>query len=261
MKILITGGNGYIAKSIHSLLYTKYDITLVGRQDFDLTDYTATCKFFEGKYFDVIIHTAVSGGSRLKPDSDTTLSNNLNMFWNLLANRNHYTRFITFGSGAELYNSSQPYGLSKKVIADAMSHREDFYNLRVYAVFDENEWDTRFIKANILRYLAKEDLNIHSDKFMDFYYMEDLVSLVEYYLAASNPPSVVDCCYSDKYKLSDIAQMITTLDDYKSNILIGTPNLSEKNTGSYTELPIKPIGLQEGIRRTYISLKQNSWKA
>ena len=258
MKILITGKSGYIARSLHSHLYSKYDVTIVGRQDFDLTNYEATCEFFKDKHFDVIIHAAASGGSRLKQDNDCTLSDNLNMFWNLLANKKHYARFITFGSGAELYDSSAPYGLSKKVIADALLHREDFYNLRVYAVFDENERDTRFIKANILRYLAKEDLNIHSDKFMDFYYMEDLVSLVEYYLAASNPPSVVDCCYSDKYKLSDIAQMITTLDDYKSNILVGTPNLSEKYTGSYTELPIKPIGLQEGIKRTYNILKQSA---
>jgi hypothetical protein len=38
MKILITGKSGYIARSIHSYLYSKYDVTIVGRQDFDLTD-------------------------------------------------------------------------------------------------------------------------------------------------------------------------------------------------------------------------------
>ena len=261
MKILITGGNGYIAKSIHSSLSTKYDITLVGRQDFDLTNYAATCEFFEGKYFDVIIHTAVSGGSRLKPDSDTTLSDNLNMFWNLLANKSHYTRFVTFGSGAELYNSSQPYGLSKKVIADAMSHREGFYNLRIYAVFDENEWDTRFIKANIHRHIDRDNLNIHSDKFMDFFYIEDLVSLVDYYITAVNPPTVIDCCYLEKYRLSDVAELINAQDKHKVEVRIGDPNLAENYTGNYIGLPIKLVGLKEGIRRTYIILKQNSWKA
>ena len=215
MKILITGGNGYIAKSIHSSLSTKYDITLVGRQDFDLTNYAATCEFFEGKYFDVIIHTAVSGGSRLKPDSDTTLSDNLNMFWNLLANKSHYTRFVTFGSGAELYNSSQPYGLSKKVIADAMSHREGFYNLRIFGVFDENELDTRFIKSNIKRYLNKEAIQIFEDKMMDFIYMKDLITLVEHYINNDDLPKEIDCMYpGNKSYLYDIAEIINKLDNY-----------------------------------------------
>lgn len=258
MKILITGGSGYIAKSIHSLLYTKYDITTVGRQDFDLTNYDATCKFFEEKHFDVVIHTAVAGGSRLRLDNDTTLSNNLNMFWNLLANKDHYTKFIAFGSGAELYNSSQPYGLSKKVIADAMSHREGFYNLRIYAVFDENEWSTRFIKSNIRRYIAKEDLSIHSDKLMDFFYMEDLISLIDYYITALDPPTTIDCCYLEKYKLSDIAEMINRQDEYRVGVDIGDSSLAENYTGNYVDLPIKLVGLQEGIRRTYAILKQNT---
>ena len=38
LKILITGGNGYIAKSIYSYLYSKYDITLLSRADLDFTD-------------------------------------------------------------------------------------------------------------------------------------------------------------------------------------------------------------------------------
>ena len=255
MKILITGGNGYIAKSIHSSLSTKYDITLVGRQDFDLTNYAATCEFFEGKYFDVIIHTAVSGGSRLKPDSDTTLSDNLNMFWNLLANKSHYTRFVTFGSGAELYNSSQPYGLSKKVIADAMSHREGFYNLRIFGVFDENELDTRFIKSNIKRYLNKEAIQIFEDKMMDFIYMKDLITLVEHYINNDDLPKEIDCMYpGNKSYLYDIAEIINKLDNYE------VPILSGKNASSYVgyyhPLNLDFIGLENGIKEVYEILRK-----
>ena len=65
MNILITGGNGYIAKSLSKSLSNSISIT---RKDFDLTDRHATNKWFEGKYFDVIIHTSVKGGSRLLVD-------------------------------------------------------------------------------------------------------------------------------------------------------------------------------------------------
>jgi dTDP-4-dehydrorhamnose reductase len=49
MNILITGGNGYVAKSIYSALHTKYNITTITRQDFDLTDSFETLKYFSDK--------------------------------------------------------------------------------------------------------------------------------------------------------------------------------------------------------------------
>ena len=38
MKILITGGSGYIAKSLNCSLKEKYDITIISRKDLDLTN-------------------------------------------------------------------------------------------------------------------------------------------------------------------------------------------------------------------------------
>jgi hypothetical protein len=42
--------------------------------------------------------------------------------------------------------------------------------------------DDIFIKANILRYIKKEPIQIHENKCMDFFYMEDLISVVKYYI-------------------------------------------------------------------------------
>jgi dTDP-4-dehydrorhamnose reductase len=49
MKILITGANGYIGKSLHSALKDKHDVTAVTRSGFDLTDATAMSKFFQSQ--------------------------------------------------------------------------------------------------------------------------------------------------------------------------------------------------------------------
>ena len=76
MNILITGGNGYIAKSLSDGLWrgmNRHHITSITRNDFDLTDREATNKWFEDKYFDVVIHTAVVGGSRLHNDNADVL--------------------------------------------------------------------------------------------------------------------------------------------------------------------------------------------
>ena len=109
MKILITGGNGYVARSLYSDLCKRYDVTTITRQDFDLANSQDTSNWLADKYFDVVIHTATAGGSRLKPDDESTLSDNLKMFYNLADNDRSFGRLISFGSGAELHATDKPY--------------------------------------------------------------------------------------------------------------------------------------------------------
>ena len=255
MKILITGSNGYIAKSIYSSLSSKYDITTVTRQDFDLTCCASTYEFFCDKSFDVVIHTATSGGSRLKEETDSAIRENLLMYRNLLNHQDKFTKFISFGSGAELNNPTTPYGISKQMIADSMFSKPNFLNLRIFAVFDENELDTRFIKGNIQRYINREDMVIHQDKQMDFFYMEDLVSLVDYFLSREEwVYEEVDCVYMEKYTLRNMAEMINNLSDYKVNIKLGI-NKGNPYIGTWRGLPIRLVGLENGIQETYNKLK------
>jgi len=254
MKILITGGNGYIAKSIFKALKNKYDIISITRQDFNLTDSFETLKYFSNKYFDVVIHCAVSGGSRLKLDTWEDMDNNLKMYYNLLNCKNKFGKLIHFGSGAETNAPESPYGLSKRVIANSILEQENFYNIKIFAVFDENELDTRFIKGNIKRYINKESIIIHQDKWMDFFYIKDLISLVDYYINNDNLPKQIDCSYAGLYKLSEIANMINNLDDHKVNIQIENNGMVLSYYGIANTL-INFIGLKEGIKEVYNKLK------
>jgi len=151
MRILITGANGYIGKALHNALRDKHFVTPITRKELELTNAVAMGKFFESRHhFDVVLHCAVAGGSRLQKDDWNVMDKNLTMYYNLLQFCKHYTRLIHFGSGAETYMPSEPYGHSKKVIAKSILNQANFYSLKIFGVFDENELDTRFIKANIL---------------------------------------------------------------------------------------------------------------
>lgn len=256
VRVLITGGNGYIARSIYSSLSSKYNITVVTRQDFDLTCWASTEKFFCDKVFDVVIHTATSGGSRLKEETDSVIKENLLMYRNLLNHQDKFTKFISFGSGAELNNPTTPYGISKQAIARDMLLRPNFLNLRVYAVFDENELDTRFIKSNILRYINQEDMVVHQDKYMDFFYMQDLISLVDHFLSKEEwLLGELDCVYMEKRRLTEIAHMINQISKYRVHVDITNLEEGSAYTGSWRGLPIKLIGLEQGIRNVYSILK------
>jgi GDP-L-fucose synthase len=250
MKICVTGANGYIGKSLISGLNKKYSITAIARNNFDITDLKQTIEWFSNKKFDVVIHTAITGGSRLKEDNSDVLEINLRMHYNLLANSDKFDKFISFGSGAEIFNPNTPYGLSKKVIANSINQTLNWYNLKIFAVFDENELNTRFIKANLLHYIKKEPIIIHNNKQMDFFYMKDVILLVKYYIQNSNLPKTVDCSYKEKHTLIDIANYINTLSDYKVPIIVEDSNKFEYYCGTHHGLSINEIGLFEGINQT-----------
>ncbi len=254
MKILITGANGYVGKSLHIALKDKYDVTAITRNECDLISPSLVNSYFSDKWFDVVLHCAVKGGSRLHKDDWDIMNTNLIMYYNLLTNKDHFNRFIHFGSGAELYMKDEPYGYSKDVICKSISIKDNYYNLRIFGAFDENELDTRFIKANIKRYINKEAIQVFEDKMMDFIYMKDLITIVEHYLNNNDLPKEIDCMYlGTKSYLSDIARIINKLDDYKVPILTGKDTSSY--VGHYHPLNLDFIGLEQGIKETYNKLK------
>ena len=206
MKILITGTNGYIGNHLSRVL--PYDVTCLHRGVCDLTDKKEVDDFFNqfGK-FDIVIHCAVSGGSRLKNDEDDVFHNNIQMFLNLVRNKDSFDRLIHFGSGAEKIDKGA-YGFSKRVIANMIEELDNFYNLRIYGLFDENELSTRFIKSCVTSCLNGTDIEVHGTKKMDFFHMKDLESIINFYISSVKPPKTIDCCYSEKYYLHEIADHI-----------------------------------------------------
>ncbi len=256
-KILITGSNGYIAKEIYTSLNKKYDITLINRNTFDLRDNLSTKEWFSNRYFDVVIHTAITGGSRLLKDNSTVLDDNIRMYFNLLDCSKSFTKFLNIGSGAEKYYSNTYYGSSKKIINESIKDKNNFYNLRIYAVFNENELNTRFIKSNIIRYLNNNSLMIYKNRYMDFIYMNDFIAFIENYIIYENLPKTIDCVYSEKTTLADIASKINSLNDNKVNIIEENKENDVPYTGDYYDLGIKLFGLDNGIRKTYLKLREN----
>ena len=255
MKILITGGNGYIAKSITNTFWERYHILSPGKDELDLINRKSVDKFFKDKQFDVVIHTAIRGGSRLNEDDQTVLLDNIIMMTNLHSHQDKYSKLINLGSGAEIYAPETPYGASKKWCNELVNQNKNWYTIRIYGVFDENELDTRFIKSNIKRYIAGEPIMIHQDKLMDFFYMKDLVSLIEFYILNNNLDKEIDCCYTNTMALSGIASIINNLSDWKVPINYDKLKSTQSYIGKTIELPIATIGLEQGIKNVFNKLK------
>jgi nucleoside-diphosphate-sugar epimerase len=263
-KILVTGANGYVGSSLVASL--NGEITKLTRAEADITDPIQVDEFFKDKHFDVVIHCATAGGSRLSVDSAEVTHQNLQMFYNLVRNKKHYTKFINIGSGAEydrttkiapIWNKNKfptdPYGMSKHIINSMIQNMDDFYTIRIYAIFDENELDTRFIKSNIKRYINKKPMIIHKNKLMDFFYMKDFINVVEHYIESKSSPKEIDCTYEHTYSLSEISEMINCLDEYRvvcnPGVEWDAPYFGNARTLKLLNIPLQ--GLQTGITNTY----------
>jgi UDP-glucose 4-epimerase len=253
MKILITGANGYVGKSLYNALKNIYSITCASRKELDVTNLQNVKEYLKDKYFDVVIHCAVEGGLRLEPETLTTLDNNLKMYYNLLDCKDHFNKFLYFGSGAEKQDTF--YGLSKKVINESIQNKDNFHNIRIFAVFNENELESKFIKTNIRNYINKKDIKIFQNKYMDFFHMEDLITLINYCIKTDNLPKEIDCSYNYSPTLYEVAQIINNLNDYKVNINIEKWDMAPLFNGKFIDLGLEYIGLEQGIKNVYNKLK------
>ena len=271
MNILVTGANGFIGSNIIESLSNKFNFFKGTRNNIDLYSVDSIEKYLDENKIDTVIHCAIEGGSRLKQDTSDIFYRNILIYENLIKFNHRYKVFINFGSGAEFdrkYDISNVneydmfgvvptdfYGLSKNIISKLSVHYCASVNLRIFGCFYHNELSTRFIKNNINKYINHKSMIIHQDRYMDFFYMDDLINIIEYSL--NNPPSTykdINMSYLKKYKLSDITSIINDLSSYKVDVIIENENFGLNYTGNgelLNSLNLKLKGLELGIKECY----------
>lgn len=273
MKILLTGGNGFLAKEIYEDLKDKYEIVNISRtshKSVDLTNKEQVKLFFEENlYFDFVIHTAIKGGKRTDIDNYEVLLDNVLMFNNIIQNKDKFGKMFNFCSGAAFRGNGDMdkvkeceiinhwpkdfYGLSKNIISRRILELDYVYNFRIFGCFGINEEESRFIKSCFRSIKNNKEILVHQNKEMDFFYSKDLIKVLEYYMNNSNKelPSDINLVYSDKKTLLDIAKTIKDLTKSDICCIVQDNSQGKPYTGSGDELqklPLKLIGLKQGIK-------------
>lgn len=235
-NIFLTGGSGFVGKSIIAQMSKEYNIQHPTSSELDLTDLSQLKNFIDKNNFQYIINCAVKGGRRIKKDTEKDFYNNIKIMDNILNFINDDRKLITFSSGAEVYDVLGFYGFSKKICTSLIKNKNNIKNLRIYNVFGELGMKDSFVYIAIQKCLKNEDVVIWEDKIFDIYYINDLVLLIN--LLMCNDSSIyeeIDCVYEQKYKLSDIAKIIKLLSGSMSNIIIENDN-NLLYTGTHTKI-------------------------
>jgi UDP-glucose 4-epimerase len=276
MNILITGGNGNIAKmikshlSMHSIsmhsISMHFNIVNPSRQELNILDFNKLQQFLNTNSFDVLIHTAILGGRRTKEETGEVTHINVLMLENLLHFSSKFKMIINFDSAAiydrttDILNRSEEelltiptdyYGFSKYVIYKRSLAYNNFYNFRIFNIFHINEEPERFIKSCFIAKRNNSKVTIFEDKYFDFVYEDDFIKIVKFYLDNINNMSLlektINICYNKKYKLSDIAKIIVNNDENIDIINNVSLHNYSGNNAKLEALNLQLLGLEESL--------------
>lgn len=196
MKPCVLGSNGFIGRN----LVRDLGATAISHQDLDLTDRAAVDSFFENNNFDLVIHCAAVGGSRLAKDDEKVFKNNVLMFENVARHAAKFKRLVWFSSGAALCAPETPYGRAKQeceILSRAVPNCQVF---RIYGCYGPDEPSTRFISSCL-----SGQVKIHENKYFDFFWVGDIHKVVTNFTKCDG--QVRDLVYETKRTLAEVARL------------------------------------------------------
>ena len=218
MRVCILGAGGFVGKN----LVRDTDWVGVTRRDLDLTNQDAVEDYFKSHTYDVVIHCAVIGGSRLKEDDGDVTHKNLLMFENVV--RVFKGKLLYFSSGAALRGTppTDPYGLSKWIIDRRIETIPDAYSLRIWGCYGLDELPTRFSAV------CKRDghIVIERDRYFDFIDIEDVRKIVYEYVHGYLTDKQYNLVYPEKLLLSQWAERFGATWEIRDKSDLGEPYIS-----------------------------------
>ena len=249
MKILLTGGSGFIGRNLFEALGGRYEVFAPSHREFDVTDTAAVDRLFRERRFDAVLHAAVQGGNRV-------LETTLRGYWNLARQAGKVGHLFYFGSGAE-------YGKQRDLVIALAARNEDarrrprVTNLRLFGVYGPHEgYLFRFISNSIVKTLLGMDIRVRQDVVFDYLQVADLVAIVERFLENEPDVSDLNVTPTESISLRQILAIISAVASRPLPVHFETEGLNFQYTGHNGTLQrlmpdLRFIPYEEGIHRLY----------
>ncbi len=260
--ILILGSTGFVGGVLVECLQKQYCLSVPTRQELNLLDHQSVNNYFSNRTFDAVINCAGNMESNLFPFNVSAATENLLIFNNLYAVRKHYRKLINIGSGAEFdrrhdidcaveediffKTPADHYGLSKNIISRMIVNTDNFYTLRLFGVFGKTESKSRLLK----KVLSGEHVTV-KDRYFDYFYINDLIPVVDYYINHSPIYKDVNVVYPNKIRLSEFLNQFCEIHHLSKNNIKISENLDLAYTGDSSklhDLQISFSGLLQGLK-------------
>lgn len=266
MKILITGGDGFLGSYLCRHLQHTHEVVAPGRQSLDVCDAESVNDFFRDKY-DWVIHCAVSGRNHTRSLDPNIIANNVRAFNNILSNRACFGSLINVASGAEFdldtdidqareqdiwqKNPQHSYGLSKNLIARMVQQSSGCFNLRLFGCFDPGESNLRPVKR--CQEMVSQGLPfvITGDRPFDMVSVRDFAQVVSAVLDGKVHDKDLNVVYNKKYTLGEMLKIYCELHDYDRELVQIQGTDQKSYTGNSDKLQsysLPLLGLEQSLK-------------
>ncbi|WP_417511928.1 NAD-dependent epimerase/dehydratase family protein [Methylophaga sp.] len=254
-KVLITGGRGFLAKTLSQQLRERYRLVVCDRATLNLNDSVKVEEYLDKQKFDVVIHTATYDAAPKDTlnDPDKVLEQNLHMFFNLARCRDSFGKMLYFGSGAEFgrdnwtenmdesfFDRQVPtdqYGYSKYLMTQFALNADNIYNLRLFGVFGElDNWRYRFISNICAHAVLALPIKVHQNSRMDFLYVDDLTEIVSWFIENKPLHNVYNVCRGKAYEFVDLAKQVQAIANVNVDLVVNHNNINKRYSGSNSRL-------------------------
>ncbi len=245
MRLLITGGSGFIGRNLAEQLAATYEISAPSSAELDLLNEHAVREYLDAHRFEVVVHAATTRSNRRVGAPPDLLDRNCRMFFNLVRNHELFGKLIHFGSGAE-YDRVQlpprvredyfdtrvprdPYGFSKYICAKYIERSDRIVNLRLFGVFGAYEdYTVRFISNACCRALKGLPIVLRQDIVFDYLYVKDLAKITMWFIKNDARQKAYNVATGRPIALTELARVIARV----SNQISGpNPTVSVQSEG------------------------------
>lgn len=270
MKILFTGGSGFVGRNILPLLAENYEMVSPRRDELNLLDAEQVERYVKDGNFDIIIHSANTNPVKNDVDKKVSMTEgSLRCFMNLYRVRGYCKKLLYLGSGAEFAKTSDmhviteeefdrevpqdEYGFAKYIMNELARHSENVYNLRLFAVYGPTDWPTKFIRHCIDSIIDNVPITIRQDCYFDYMQVTDLFYIICWFIEHEPKYHDYNICSGEQHSLSEIAGVVKEAMCSNMPVKILSPGWNKEYTGSNQRLlnEIKPyefISLQDGVK-------------
>lgn len=254
LKLLLTGGNGFIGKNIQqSFLAEKYTITAPRSFELNLADTASVDEFFRTHEFDVVLHAATKPGHRNAKDPTNLFYTNMRMFENLVRHTDKFGKLINFGSGA-IYDISadnrlvtedqiglrcgkDDHSFCKYVVHKRIEALSNVIDLNIFGIFGKYEdWEIRFISNAICKALFDLPITLRQNRRFSYLYVNDLMPILDYFITHTPAHKSYNITPDYETELLQAAHTVARLSGSQAGIQVAQEGYGLNYSGSNARL-------------------------
>lgn len=249
MRLLITGGSGFIGRNLTEYLAAEYHVVAPTSAELDILNTSAVRSYLCEHRFDVVVHAATTRSNRRVGAPPDLLSRNCRMFFNLARNAGLFGKMISFGSAAEYervnlpplvkedyFDTSvpaDPYGFSKYICAKYVERSENIVNLRLFGVFGKYEdYTVRFISNACCRALKGLPIVVRQDMAFDYLSVEDLARITSWFIEHEPRHKAYNVVRGNGLPLTELARIVADVSGKDPQIVVRQPGLGPEYTAN-----------------------------